>query len=280
VVIEEPGNETKSDRRTPQRYAFGDLEEAALRLQLVDRVFAEPSRSIVDTARRHRIRLAVDLGCGPGFTTHRLAQRLRPGRLVGMDTSRPFLERAATFMPLTEWLLHDVTHVPFPTAPADVLHARFVLSHLAEPESVLRSWLGQLNVGGHLLVQEDEEIVAEHPALITYEEMARSLVAHRGGDLWVGDRLARTELPYGYETLVNRVYAHRVPTSLAAEMFSMNFAVWRHDPFIVQTYPASLLQDLATDLLRLAHTDHDDHEGDVVFKLRQLALRRVHDVPE
>ncbi len=254
-----------------RRYAFGDVSEATLRLQLLDRVFVEPSRALVDSVGRRLVGFAIDLGCGPGLTTRLLAERLRPDRLAGLDTSRAFLEQAATAVPSAEWFLHDVTEVPFPTGPADVVHARFVLSHLRGPESLLTKWLGQLNPGGVLLVQEDAEIVADHPVLVAYEEMARSLVAQKGGDLWVGARLARLELPHGYETVVNRVRSHRVPVALAAQMFSLNFAVWRHDPFIVREYPAPLLEEIGTELARAASADHG---GDVDFRLRQLALRR------
>ncbi len=253
------------------RYAFGDVEAAATRLQLLDRVFAQPSQLLVDVATSNPIGLAVDLGCGPGFTTRLLADRLRPKRLVGLDTSEAFLEQAAAAMPSAEFVRHDVTELPLPTGPSDLLHARFVLSRLPQPEGVLTSWLTQLNPGGHLLIQEDEEIVADHPVLATYEEMARSLVARRGGDLWVGARLARVEPPHGYQTPVNRLYSHRIPIALAAQLFSMNFAIWRHDPFIVETYPPSLLEELA---LELARTARIERRGHVVFDLRLLAYRR------
>jgi trans-aconitate 2-methyltransferase len=253
------------------RYAFGDVEAAATRLQLLDRVFARPSRLLVDVAASSPIGLAVDLGCGPGFTTRLLADRLRPTRLVGLDTSEAFLEQATAAMPSAEFIRHDVTEVPLPTGPSDLLHARFVLSHLPRPERVLTSWLAQLQPGGHLLIEEDEEIVADHSVLAAYEEMARSLVAHRGGDLWVGARLADVEPPHGYRTVLNRLYSHRIPVALAAQLFSMNFAIWRHDPFIVEAYSPPLLDELASELARTARIEE---RGQVVFDVRLLAYRR------
>jgi hypothetical protein len=67
------------------------------------------------------------------------------------------------------------------------------------------------------------------------------------------------------------VYRHRVPAALAAQLFAMNFAVWCHDPYIVRTYPDSILDEMAAALTRLAGTDHP---GDVVFDIRQLGYRR------
>jgi trans-aconitate 2-methyltransferase len=260
-----------ADQAIPVRYAFGDAAAAATRLQLLDRVFARPSQLLVDVAATTRIGLAVDLGCGPGFTTRLLADRLRPHRLVGLDTSDAFLAQAAVAVPSADFLRHDVTRLPLPTGPPDVLHARFVLSHLAQPESVLTAWLEQLNPGGCLLILEDDEIVSDHPVLAAYEEMARSLVTHRGGDLWVGARLARLRPPHGYRTTLNRLYAHPIPVALAAQLFSMNFSIWRHDPFIVETYRHSLLEDMARELARTAGREQ---HGQVMFELRLLAYRR------
>jgi SAM-dependent methyltransferase len=254
-------------------YAFGDVDLAAQRLHLVDRVFVEPSRSLLEVAAAGRVELAVDLGCGPGWSTRLLHETLWPVRLAGLDNSHSFLEMArATGPPGTAWFAHDVTSVPFPTGPADLLHARFVLCHLPEPETVLNKWLGQLNPGGYLLTQDDQEIIARHPVLVSYEEMARSLVAARGADLWVGARLARIETPEGTQKVVNKVYRHRVPVALAAQMFAMNFAVWRHDPHVTARYPGSVLDEMGAALSRLARSAGP---GDVVFAIRQLGYRRM-----
>jgi SAM-dependent methyltransferase len=254
-------------------YAFGDVALAAQRLHLLDRVFAEPSRSLLGMAATGRVGLAVDLGCGPGWSTRLVGETLRPARLAGLDNSRAFLQMARTVGPPgTTWYAHDVTSVPFPTGPADLLHARFVLCHLPDPEAVLRLWLGQLNPGGYLLTQDDQEIIACHPVLVSYEEMARSLVAARGADLWVGARLARLEAPEGVQKVVNKVLRHRVPVALAARMFAMNFAVWRNDPHITAGYPSSVLHELGMALSRLARSDDP---GDVIFDIRQLGFRRM-----
>ena len=202
-----------------------------------------------------------------------MRETLRPLRLAGLDTSRSFLQMArAAGPPGTAWFAHDVTSVPFPTGPADLLHARFVLCHLTEPEAVLRRWLGQLNPGGYLLTQDDQEIVTRHRVLVSYEEMARSLVAARGADLWVGARLARLQAPEGFRTVLNKVYRHRVPVALAAQMFAMNFAVWRHDPHITAGYPGWVLDDLGMALSTLAGRGGP---GDVIFAIRQLGYRRT-----
>lgn len=257
-----------SERDEPG-YSFGHSKAAAARLQIVDQVFSEPTRALLGIVAQP-IGLAVDLGCGPGYSTRLVAEVVRPARLVGLDISEAFLDHARGLGLHAAWQRHDVTAVPFPTGLADLLHARFVLSHILDPEGVLVSWLEQLNRGGHLLVQEDEQILTDHPVLAAYEDMARGLVAHRGGDLWAGARLAEVD-PANCEVVINRVYAHQVAVPLAARMYSMNFKVWRHDPFISRGPLTSTLDGLAADLDWLASSDEP---GQVTFEIRQLGYRR------
>ena len=255
------------------RYAFDDTHAAADRLAFLAEVFGPSSRALLAEVGGHHVDLAVDLGCGPGFTTHLLASALAPSSLAGIDRSESFLARAHTIGPPgAVWFHHDITVVPLPTGPADVLYARYVLAHLPEPRSVLVSWLGQLRVGGHLLVEEDERIIAEHPVLKHYEELSFTLVDHYGGNLYVGVELARIGAPVGFERSVSRLVDHPVPSPRAARLFAMNFAVWRHDPFILGTTSERSLDAIAQGLERLA-----DPEGtsDVVFCIRQLAFRRT-----
>ena len=253
------------------RYAFGDTAAAASRLELLAEVFAPPSRSLLGTVAGRPVELAVDLGCGPGFSTRLVGSEIRPRGLAGMDLSEAFLDRARTHSPEVAWHRHDVTAVPFPTGPADLLFARLVLAHLPRPEAVLGSWLTQLRPDGHLLVEEDEDIVADHPVLATYEDMAADLVAHRGGDLYVGRRLAHWEPPAGFRAVVKRVYDHRVPVPVAARMFSMNFETWRGDDYVVARYSARELDAMGLELGRLSRSDE---AGAVTFRIRQVSYLR------
>ena len=50
-------------------YAFGDTDLAARRLALLAETFAESSRAFMREAAGGRLRMAADLGCGPGYST-------------------------------------------------------------------------------------------------------------------------------------------------------------------------------------------------------------------
>ncbi|HET6793753.1 MAG TPA: class I SAM-dependent methyltransferase, partial [Acidimicrobiales bacterium] len=181
------------------RSSFGDTDHAADRLELLGEVFAPPGRSVLRSLGAGAIGLAVDLGCGPGASTRLIAEELAPEVLVGLDLSEAFLARARRRGPAASWYRHDVTVVPFPTGPADLLYARLVLAHLPDAEAVMASWLTQLRPGGRLVIEEDDAIATDVATLSAYDDLAASLVAHRGGDLLVGRRLAQLVAPPGYE---------------------------------------------------------------------------------
>ncbi|MGH8910506.1 MAG: class I SAM-dependent methyltransferase [Egibacteraceae bacterium] len=174
------------------RYAFGDNAAAARRLALVARVFEPTTRAFVARAALRAPGLAVDVGCGPGYTTRLLAETTGAARTVGLDRSRAFLELARADAPDgIRFVEHDVTTVPFPLAPAQVVFARYVLSHLPDPEALAAKWRAQLAPGGVLLLEEVETIETTEPAFRAYlDTMAGRMRAH-GGQLEIGPRLAR-----------------------------------------------------------------------------------------
>src|SRR5215468_126862 len=171
-------------------YAFGDSERAAQRLALVARVFEPASEEFLASGGRRGGALAVDLGCGPGYTTELLARVLESERTVGLDASPAYVEaartrlraasaslaqraaserrpqggRAKTIRPATarcEFACHDVLSAPYPCGRADTLYARFLVSHLADPNAAIGMFASQLAPRGRLLLDEVEWIRSE-----------------------------------------------------------------------------------------------------------------------
>ncbi|MBO0715421.1 MAG: class I SAM-dependent methyltransferase [Acidimicrobiales bacterium] len=260
-------------------YAFGHSPTAAARLVALADAFEEPSHSFLVAALQvhdRPIGLAVDLGCGPGRTTRTLVQVARPVAAAGLDVSEAFLDQARTLeLPDTTWHRHDVTEVPFPLGPADLLYGRYLLAHLRTPASVLEAWLTQLHPGGLLLLEEDEWIATSNPILASYLDLVVALVAHRGGELYLGTALKGPVGLGGHRPVFDRLYQHPVPVPVAARLFSMNFATWRHDPFVTERRSPGFLDRLAAGLAALAGSDDS---ASVTFALRQVAYRRSESV--
>jgi trans-aconitate 2-methyltransferase len=251
------------------RYTFGDSELAARRLAELAASFEAPTRAFLGRVVGGPVGRAVDLGCGPGYTTELLGRCLRPRRLAGLDRSEAFLERARRRVPGADFHVHDVTATPLPTGPADLLFARFLLTHLPLPGQVVAAWATQLASGGLLLLDEVEWIRTRDPVLAGYLRVLAAVLEARGHRLEVGAVLDALPDPPGLERRISRVAVHGVDPTRAAAMFRSNLSVWRHDPE-------------ARDLAGIAELDRLDRAlasrptAPITWGLRQIAWRRGH----
>jgi SAM-dependent methyltransferase len=85
----------------------------------------------------------LDVGCGPGTITVDIAERVAPGRVVGMDSSDEIVEQAAALakergLTNVEFVVGNAYALDFPNETFDVVHAHQVLQHVARPVDVLR----------------------------------------------------------------------------------------------------------------------------------------------
>jgi SAM-dependent methyltransferase len=256
------------------RYAFGDTDIAARRLEYLAEVFAEPSRAFLLDAARQQPQLAVDLGCGPGYSTHFLAETVQCRHAVGLDNSERFIALARkTETDRVSFDLHDVISVPFPVDRADLLYCRYLLTHLREPERVIASWAAQLNSGGLLLMEEVEWIDTKCEAFSAYITIVEALLAAQSHNLYVGPVVDALELPGDLRKRSSDVRRFRVRAERAAPMFLMNLETWRHTPFVKENYPPDMIDRLEEDLRVLA--ERPSAGAEIEWGLRQTALERV-----
>ena len=255
-------------------YAFGDTDLAARRLARLAETFEESSAAFMRRSVDFRPRLAVDLGCGPGYSTHLLADALSPERTVGLDNSESFLTHArATVSKGVSFHLHDITTTPFPTGFCDVMFGRFELTHLRDPEAVVRLWGEQLRVRGRLLIEEVEYIDTAEPILKSYLDMQQAMLKQQGNALYIGPRLDAILDSATMKRRASEVQALGVPANQAAAMFLMNFGVWRHNGFVQRTYGAAALDDLESHLQAVAEGRIEN--APVEWGLRQIVMERV-----
>ena len=254
-------------------YAFGDSGLAARRLSLVAETFAESSRAFMLESVKTRPQLAADLGCGPGYTTHLLADTLDPKRTVGLDNSENFLVYArTTATEKVSFQLHDITSAPFPRGPFDLIYGRLVLTHLPDPETVITLWKDQLRPEGLLLLEEVERIDTTIPALVTYLDIQQAMLTHQNNDLYIGPRLDALTASGKLHRRSSNVRTLQIPAHRAAAMFHMNLDVWRHNDFVQQTYAPATLDSLEQDLHALSQGHSDDPS--VEWQLRQIVMER------
>jgi SAM-dependent methyltransferase len=191
--------------------------------------------------------------------------------VTGLDRSDAFLDEARRDAPSDmRFVRADFATTPLPGGPADLVFARFVLSHLPARLAVLRGWLDAVAPGGVLAIEEVDRIDTDDPVFAEYLGITSGLMADRGGELYVGPELAATARALGEFVVVDASATVAPATAEIAGIFALNLASWRDDPWVVEHH-GPRLDALAADL-REREAAADD--GRIRWMLRQVAIAR------
>jgi trans-aconitate 2-methyltransferase len=254
-------------------YTFGDTDIAGLRLKLLADVYESSSGEFLRSLKLMRPRLCIDLGCGPGYTTELVQQTLLPVRTIGIDQSEQFLERAVQRKTESmQFLRHDVTSMPLPVEPADLLYCRFLLTHLREPSHVLSGWLPFVTPTGVLALEELEHMHSAHPVLSEYYGIVEAMQDAHGQEMYIGKRLEVIARETPWQVVETRVARLSIPGKQMARLHHLNIQTWKQDPFIRKSYTREHIDELESQLGNLAQGDAD--VPDVDYGMRQIVCRR------
>jgi SAM-dependent methyltransferase len=184
---------TREPRR-PETYGHGHAP--AVVRQHAQRM-AEEAAAFLLPELRPGMRL-LDVGCGPGSITRGLAERVAPGRVVGLDLSWDALdiargEAAARGLENLDYHVGSVYELPFPDACFDVAYAHQVLQHLGERSAALSEMLRVVRPGGLVAVRDvDWGTVAywpRDPWIDRFIEMHQRTWYRNGGEPQLGRQL-------------------------------------------------------------------------------------------
>jgi SAM-dependent methyltransferase len=265
------GGSAKARREAMSGYTFGDSDLAARRLALLAATFARTTRQFLLTRAGAAPGFAVDLGCGPGFTTELIRATVGPARILGVDVSPAFVAAAAKRLAddRTRLLCADVLDLPLEVTDADLIFARMLLTHLRDPLAAIDVWRGRLAERGVLLLEEVDSIATEDATLAGYLDLQREMLAANGNALDVGPRL--DEGLRGNPALRgNAIVELAVPAPVAARMFAMNLETWRDRPEVAAAHEPAELNAIAASLERLAQGEAP--APPLTWRLRHLVL--------
>jgi SAM-dependent methyltransferase len=252
------------------KYTFGTSRAAAARLEAIARFFNPLAAQLIGQYVVSPIRVAVDLGCGPGFTTAMLHRAAHAENTYGLDNSAEFLALARDWLPHCHFVQHDLTRVPFPVT-ADVMYVRFVLSHLPNPVEMVRNWVTQLTAGGILVIEEVEGIDTEVEVFRRYLSTSEALVASQGTRLFVGGELAGRD--YHADVLHDKCAVLPVPDGQAATWFLPNTrTVWRESQCVLERLGLPEIESISKALLSLPNSG--EHGSHITWRMRRLVLKR------
>jgi len=180
------------------RYAIRGGKEGKKRLDLLARVMVPTTMQLLDRVGLIRGMQCLDVGCGGGHVAVLMAAIVGPeGRVTGTDTDAEILGLAKEDAEAAK-----ITNVTFHEQDAcaclwrkefDVAYARFLLSHLTDPENCLAAMVEACLAGGTIVI-EDTDFAGSfcYPTCAAYErykELYQQLVQRRGGDSNIGPKL-------------------------------------------------------------------------------------------
>ncbi len=134
-----PEPEMMDDAGSVEAYSSSAAQEW---LGRIDDTFVEHALHLLGGLERGR---ALDVGMGPGQIIIKLAQRLTRWKFLGVDRAPNMVAEAVANLTSAgpdlagrvEFLVADVSALPFPDASFDLVLCNSVLHHLAEPERLL-----------------------------------------------------------------------------------------------------------------------------------------------
>jgi trans-aconitate 2-methyltransferase len=129
-----------------------------------------PVRDLVAAIAIDNVKVAVDLGCGPGNSTEVLAERYPDAKVTGVDSSENMLIDARQRLPELSFELSDIAAWN-PEQAFDVILANASLQWLPDHAQLYPRLVSKLVTGGSLAVQTPDNL--QEPA----HQLARQVAA-------------------------------------------------------------------------------------------------------
>jgi SAM-dependent methyltransferase len=146
-------------------------------------------------------RSLLDVGCGPGTITAEFAERLAPGRVVGVDAAPDALAAAAELDSTAEFVRGDAYALEFDDDTYDIVHTHQTLQHVHDPVAMLREMARVARGGGRVAAREvDYSATTWFPLLPELElwlDLVRRVHRANGGEPDAGRHLTSWALDAG-----------------------------------------------------------------------------------
>jgi ubiquinone/menaquinone biosynthesis C-methylase UbiE len=185
--------------KTPKPYPIKGGELGRNRLSVLTRVLQPTTERLFKRVGIHAGSTVIDVGCGGGHVSFALAKHVGPhGRVTGLDFDEEKIalaraEAETRGLSNVRFVAADVT-AAWDVEPADFIYARFILTHLADPQALLGLASAALKLGGMIMV-EDVDIAGhfsspENAAFDKTIALYMELSHQRRGNPIIGRRLA------------------------------------------------------------------------------------------
>lgn len=199
------------------RYTIRGGAEGRERLRLLSAVMGPSTRALLCEVGVPGGSICLDIGCGGGDITFELARATGPtGRAIGVDLDETKIEMARREaeqqgLSNTTFEVGDVTQWE-PREQFDIVYARFLLSHLADPGGVVAAMRQHIRFPGVFVIEDIDfrgHFAEPHcPTLSRYVDLYTTSVRTRGGAPNIGPRLPGILRDAGFDDVQMKLVHH------------------------------------------------------------------------
>lgn len=174
----------------------------------------------------------LDVGCGPGVISSLIAEYVGPkGAVTGVDISEELLATGRALsrnqVTFTQGSVYDLGAF---RGQFDFVYARLVFQHLSKPAEAMAQIHSALYPNGRVCVLDSDEglfgIYPEPPGLAKLLGDTQQLQQQRGGDRFIGGKLAYIMKTAGFLDVTPRVFL-MTPDSIGRKQFLDTILSWR-----------------------------------------------------
>ena len=256
------------------KYTFGDSDRAAERLRRLADAYEGATRALLSESAPPKPEHAIDLGCGPGYTTRLLHAAVAARSTTGIDSSARYVELAQRNAPNgVRFVVHDVLAPPYPVPRAQLLFCRHLLAHVADPHAALLAFAELALPGAYLFIQENETLSSNDKTLARYYECVSLMQAAHGQRTHVGPHLAAASDGTPFRIEYSGLRPLQQDARMMARLHRMNLATWRENDRARSLFDSQELDGLDA-VLGDIETGAKAAEP-VRNDLRELVLRRI-----
>jgi SAM-dependent methyltransferase len=183
---------------TEPEYVLGTHDDELIRLGLQHRVWRAAAYHLWERAGFGPGQSLLDVGAGPGYATHDLADLVGPhGKILAIEISDRFVDHLRNqAIPNVTVLRADAQQLKLPKESIDGAYARWLFSFVNSPEKVIAGVAPALRQGGVFAIQEYVSYRGTRlgPPSATFERVIEAITVswqRHGGDSEVGCRLPR-----------------------------------------------------------------------------------------
>ena len=182
----------------PKKYSFGGKPEEVQRLEAQGRAYGRLLDKEMEFLSLKPGMRVLDAGCGTGVVTRRMAIKVSPGEVQGVDMDSLFIEEARKIaaekgVNNIKFSVGNADDLKFEDDVFDLSYCRLVLMHVKDPVKTVAELKRVTRSGGTVAISDQDDggilVYPELPKMMYMFSKYGSLAKMRGEDRFIGRKL-------------------------------------------------------------------------------------------